>query len=153
MVNLNAALDRCGIHMREAFVPERLGETMDVYFARTLENHQRSTDVATLFSREGDIAGLVREACKVSKTEQTSVSGIDGLIFWGHTVLIINKHVCRSIPTWCRIFNKNQARTCCVCYEDLPRKSVCIVCQANVCRACDTKLESTNCPVCRTDIR
>ena len=155
MVNLNAALDRCGIEMREASVPERLGESLDVFFASILEKHQGSLDFASLYTRTGDIAGLVKEADKVlskstGKTAQTCVDGIDGLIFWGDRVLIISQNADRDVSSWCRIFNKNPSRTCCVCYEDLPRKSVCIVCQANVCRACDTKLESTNCPVCRT---
>ena len=156
MVNLNAALDRCGIEMREAFVPERLDESMDVFFASTLENHQATLDFASLYTRTGDIAALVKEADKVlskstGKTAQTCVDGIDGLIFWGHSVLIINQNACRDVPTWCRIFEKNPSRTCCVCHEDVPRKSICIVCQSICCLACDSRLESTNCPVCRAE--
>lgn len=156
MVNLNTALDRCGIEMREAFVPERLGESMDVFFASILEKHQGSLSEASIYTREGDIAGLVKEADKViskstGKTAQTCVDGIDGFIFWGCSVLIINQNACRDVPTWCRIFNKNPSRTCCVCHEDAPRKSICIVCQAICCHGCSLNLRSTNCPVCRAE--
>ena len=154
MVNLNAALDQCGIEMREAFVPERLGETMDEYFASTLEKHQGSLDAASLYLRERDVAGLVNAADKVlsestGKTAQTCVDCNDGLIFFGCNVMIINENTCRDVPSWCRIFNKNASRMCCVCRENQPRRSICSVCHANCCHACDSRLESANCPVCR----
>lgn len=74
-----------------------------------MERYARWTKRRGCFAREGDRAGLMREADKVlskitGKTAQTCVDGIDGLIFWGHSVIIINKSIIRDVFTWCRNF-------------------------------------------------
>ncbi len=156
MTNLNLALDRCGIKMKERFVPECLHGDMDERFLCIRMNHYDAPDKASLYTRKVDIAGLVKGSDKIltkstGKTVETCVDGIDGLIFWKNKVIAIKEHGCRDVATWCRIFNKDPTLTCCVCHDGDAADSSCNACQALCCHECNRKLNSMDCPVCRSE--
>lgn len=156
MTNLNIALDQCGIRMKEAFVPECLHDFMDERFVCIRMNHYDSPDKASLYTRKADIAGLVKESDKILSENtgqkiETCVDDIDGVLFWKDRVVAINKDGCRDVPTWLRIFDRNPPQTCCVCSEDGADTSLCSKCQALCCHACNHRLESQQCPVCRSE--
>jgi len=125
MTNLREALDRCGIKMRETFIPDCLRENMEERFICIRMNHISDLNKATMYTEKIDVDGLIKESDK-----------------------ILSKKRGEEIKT-CTDDYDMLLTVCCVCREDTDTSSICSNCQSVVCHSCNRKITSNECPVCR----
>ena len=153
MINLNQAMNLSGIKMEEKFIHPCLRENMEERFICIRMNHFNDFHTAAMYRDKEDIKALVKESDRrLSKSRgeevQTCIDDIDGLLFWGDKIMVIDEEGERDVATWCRLFTPSGS-ICCVCQESAKSSIICTNCQAVCCHPCNRKIESTQCPVCR----